>query len=101
MSPSALPPASLPEDQFWRHSCAGGALLHHVVAAPASSEQHRLAEGVRVASDQVQPTGALGPYDEVGVLLGIDPAAARKRYGRALVRLERAFGDRGIRGIQG
>ncbi len=32
------------------------------------------------------------PYEEVGVLLGIDSAAARKRYGRALVRLERAIG---------
>ena len=38
------------------------------------------------------------PYDEVGVLLGIDAAAARKRYGRALIRLERALGDRGIQG---
>ncbi len=36
------------------------------------------------------------PYDEIGLLLGIDPAAARKRYGRALVRLERLLGDRGI-----
>jgi RNA polymerase sigma-70 factor (ECF subfamily) len=37
-------------------------------------------------------------YDEIGVLLGIEPAAARKRYGRALVRLERVLGDDGLRG---
>jgi len=41
------------------------------------------------------------PYDEIGLLLGIDPAAARKRYGRALVRLERVLGDRGIHGVHG
>ncbi|MBX9622314.1 MAG: sigma-70 family RNA polymerase sigma factor [Gemmataceae bacterium] len=38
------------------------------------------------------------PYDEIGALLGIDPAAARKRYGRALVRLQQALADRGILG---
>src|SRR5437868_4557918 len=35
------------------------------------------------------------PYEEIGCLLDIEPAAARKRYGRALIRLPRplsAFG---------
>jgi RNA polymerase sigma-70 factor (ECF subfamily) len=29
------------------------------------------------------------PYDEISCLLDIEPAAARKRYGRALIRLQR------------
>jgi DNA-directed RNA polymerase specialized sigma24 family protein len=38
------------------------------------------------------------PYEEVGCLLGVDPAAARKRYGRALIRLQRALADLGVPG---
>jgi RNA polymerase sigma-70 factor (ECF subfamily) len=40
------------------------------------------------------------PYEEVGMLLGVEPAAARKRYGRALIRLQQALADRGILGDQ-
>jgi RNA polymerase sigma-70 factor (ECF subfamily) len=36
------------------------------------------------------------PYDEVGCLLDIDPAAARKRYGRALLRLRQILIDQGL-----
>jgi RNA polymerase sigma factor (sigma-70 family) len=36
------------------------------------------------------------PYDEVGHLLDIDPAAARQRYGRALLRLRRALLEHGL-----
>jgi RNA polymerase sigma-70 factor (ECF subfamily) len=35
-------------------------------------------------------------FDEVGCLLGIEPAAARKRYGRALVRLQQLLADGGL-----
>ncbi|HVK11033.1 MAG TPA: sigma-70 family RNA polymerase sigma factor [Gemmataceae bacterium] len=38
------------------------------------------------------------PFDEVAVLLGIDPAAARKRFGRALRRLGDALATHGIEG---
>jgi RNA polymerase sigma-70 factor, ECF subfamily len=38
------------------------------------------------------------PYDEVGCLLEITAAAARKRYGRALIRLQQALAERGIVG---
>ena len=38
------------------------------------------------------------PYEEVGLLLGVEPAAARKRYGRALIRLQQALAERGIVG---
>ena len=38
------------------------------------------------------------PYDEIGVLLGIEPATARKRYGRALIRLQQILAERGILG---
>jgi RNA polymerase sigma-70 factor (ECF subfamily) len=36
------------------------------------------------------------PFDEVAVLLDVDPAAARQRFGRALRRLRRALADHGI-----
>lgn len=32
------------------------------------------------------------PYEEIGCLLDVEPAAARQRYGRALLRLQRAVG---------
>jgi RNA polymerase sigma-70 factor (ECF subfamily) len=36
------------------------------------------------------------PYEEVGCLLGVEPAAARKRYGRALLRLRKVLADQGL-----
>lgn len=36
------------------------------------------------------------PYDEIAVLLEIEPAAARKRYGRALIRLRKVLTDHGL-----
>jgi RNA polymerase sigma-70 factor (ECF subfamily) len=36
------------------------------------------------------------PYEEIACLLEIEPAAARKRYGRALIRLQKILSERGI-----
>jgi RNA polymerase sigma-70 factor (ECF subfamily) len=36
------------------------------------------------------------PYDEIACLLEIEPAAARKRYGRALIRLQKALAAHGL-----
>jgi RNA polymerase sigma-70 factor (ECF subfamily) len=36
------------------------------------------------------------PYDEIACLLEIEPAAARKRYGRALIRLQRILTKHGL-----
>jgi len=36
------------------------------------------------------------PYEEIACLLEIEPAAARKRYGRALIRLQKILTERGI-----
>src|SRR5262245_38590878 len=36
------------------------------------------------------------PFAEIGTLLGIEPAAARKRFGRALIRLQKALSDAGL-----
>ena len=38
------------------------------------------------------------PYEAIGPLLDIDPAAARQRYGRALLRLQKAMRDHGLLG---
>jgi RNA polymerase sigma-70 factor (ECF subfamily) len=38
------------------------------------------------------------PYEEIACLLDIEPAAARKRYGRALIRLQRVFTEHGLLG---
>ncbi len=35
-------------------------------------------------------------YEEIACLLGIEAAAARKRYGRALIRLQKALSDHGL-----
>jgi RNA polymerase sigma-70 factor (ECF subfamily) len=35
-------------------------------------------------------------YEEIGCLLGVELAAARKRYGRALIRLQKALTDHGV-----
>ena len=36
------------------------------------------------------------PYNEIGYVLGIEPAAARKRHGRALLRLEKLLREDGL-----
>jgi RNA polymerase sigma-70 factor, ECF subfamily len=36
------------------------------------------------------------PYEDIACLLDIAPAAARKRYGRALIRLQKALGEHGL-----
>lgn len=36
------------------------------------------------------------PFAEIGELLGVEPAAARKRFGRALIRLQKALSDAGL-----
>ena len=36
------------------------------------------------------------PYEEIGCLLDIEPATARQRYGRALIRLQRVLNDFGL-----
>jgi len=38
------------------------------------------------------------PYQEIGCILDLDPAAARKRYGRALLRLRERLLDAGLLG---
>lgn len=38
------------------------------------------------------------PFGEVALLMGIDPAAARKRFGRALIRLQAALAAAGLLG---
>jgi RNA polymerase sigma-70 factor (ECF subfamily) len=38
------------------------------------------------------------PFEEIGCLLDIEPAAARKRFGRALIRLQKALAERGLLG---
>jgi RNA polymerase sigma-70 factor (ECF subfamily) len=36
------------------------------------------------------------PFEEIACLLGIESAAARKRFGRALLRLQEALSDQGL-----
>ena len=38
------------------------------------------------------------PFGEIGVLLGVEPAAARKRFGRALLRLQAGLAAEGLLG---
>ena len=36
------------------------------------------------------------PYEEISCLLDIEAGAARKRYGRALIRLQKVLTDHGV-----
>jgi DNA-directed RNA polymerase specialized sigma24 family protein len=36
------------------------------------------------------------PFEEIACLLDIEPGAARKRFGRALIRLQQRLPDRGL-----
>lgn len=36
------------------------------------------------------------PFEEIACLLGIEPTAARKRFGRALIRLQKALSEQGL-----
>jgi RNA polymerase sigma-70 factor (ECF subfamily) len=36
------------------------------------------------------------PYEEIACLLDVEPAAARKRYGRAMIRLQHLLSDKGL-----
>jgi RNA polymerase sigma-70 factor (ECF subfamily) len=36
------------------------------------------------------------PFEEIACLLDVEPAAARKRFGRALIRLQKALADEGV-----
>jgi RNA polymerase sigma-70 factor (ECF subfamily) len=38
------------------------------------------------------------PFEEIACLLGIEPAAARKRFGRALLRLQKVLSEEGLLG---
>lgn len=87
-------------------------LLARAVVDPAptpgaAAEARERAERVAAAVDRLAPADReilllrhvdSLPYAEIGLLLDIDPAAARKRYGRALVRLERALDADGLGG---
>jgi RNA polymerase sigma-70 factor (ECF subfamily) len=36
------------------------------------------------------------PFEEIACLLELEPAAARKRFGRALLRLQKALSEQGL-----
>jgi RNA polymerase sigma-70 factor (ECF subfamily) len=76
--------------------------------SPSQDLQAReLAERITRAVDQLSETdreillmrhGESLPFEEIACLLGIEPAAARKRFGRALLRLQTALSDQGLLG---
>jgi RNA polymerase sigma-70 factor (ECF subfamily) len=85
-------------------------LLARQLLQPGSSPSQQLArdemiQRVRLALGQLNDTDREIllmrnfedlSYQEVGVLLDLDPAAARKRYGRALLRLRKLLFDSGL-----
>lgn len=61
----------------------------------------RVAQAVATLADADQEVllmrhGEGMPFEEVACVLGIEPAAARKRFGRALIRLQRVLEDQGL-----
>lgn len=83
-----------------------------LAAGPSPSQrfaQRELARRVRQAVDQLDAVDREIllmrnveelPYEEIGCLLELNPAAARKRYGRALLRLRKSLADEGLLGSQ-
>jgi RNA polymerase sigma-70 factor (ECF subfamily) len=94
--------AALPHHSSWllaRPLLAGG-------PSPSQQMQAReLAERVARAVDQLSDAdseillmrhGEGLPFEEIACLLEIEPAAARKRFGRALLRLQKALSEQGL-----
>jgi RNA polymerase sigma-70 factor, ECF subfamily len=82
-------------------------LACHRPSPSQTAQKHEVAEQVARALDDLaeadreilllrQVDGL--PYEEVGLLLDIDPTAARQRYGRAHIRLEKALAAHGLSG---
>jgi RNA polymerase sigma-70 factor (ECF subfamily) len=81
-----------------------------LAGGPSPSQQlevRELAERVARAVDRLSESdreillmrhGESLSFEEIACLLGIEPAAARKRFGRALLRLQRALSDQGLLG---
>jgi RNA polymerase sigma-70 factor (ECF subfamily) len=79
-----------------------------LAAGPSPSQQlqaRELAERVARAVDRLSPAdheillmrhGEALPFEEIACLLEIEPAAARKRFGRALLRLQKVLSDQGL-----
>jgi RNA polymerase sigma-70 factor (ECF subfamily) len=80
-----------------------------LLAAGSSPSAHlqakELAERVARAVDRLSETdreillmrhGEGLPFEEISCLLEIEPAAARKRFGRALLRLQKALSEQGL-----
>jgi RNA polymerase sigma-70 factor (ECF subfamily) len=80
-------------------------LLHAAPSASQEAEARELADRVsRAVADLNEADREVLlmrhaqelPYEEIACLLDIEPAAARKRYGRALLRLRKVLADHGL-----
>jgi RNA polymerase sigma-70 factor (ECF subfamily) len=81
---------------------------HFLAAGPSPSQQlanQEIARRVRDALSQLAETDREIllmrnveelPYEEIGCLVDLSAAAARKRYGRALLRLQKILSDEGL-----
>jgi RNA polymerase sigma-70 factor (ECF subfamily) len=70
-------------------------------AAAARERAERIARAVATLADADREILLMRhveelPYGEIACLLNIEPAAARKRYGRALLRLRKVLADQGL-----
>lgn len=80
-------------------------LLHHASTPSQRLQARELAERVAQVVGKLSESDreilllrhAEGmPFEEIACLLEIEPAAARKRFGRALIRLQRRLSDHGL-----
>jgi RNA polymerase sigma-70 factor, ECF subfamily len=80
---------------------AGGLSPSQQVAAREFAERVARAVAELAEADReilLMRHGEQLPYEEIACLLDIEPAAARKRYGRALIRLQKVLADHGLLG---
>lgn len=83
-------------------------LARHVLSEMGPSERLSRHEVIRLVAETIAALGEIDreilmmrsfeglSYDEIGCILEIESAAARKRYGRALLRLRKSLDDRGL-----
>jgi RNA polymerase sigma-70 factor (ECF subfamily) len=82
-------------------------LLAHVPSPSQEAQAHELAERLSRAVGRLSEADREIllmrhaedlPFEDIACLLDVEPAAARKRFGRALIRLQKVLGDEGLLG---
>jgi RNA polymerase sigma-70 factor (ECF subfamily) len=94
---------ALPEGSSWLVARpllggAGGSPSEQLAAREFAQRVSRAVAGLPEADQEVllMRHGEGMPFEEIACVLGIEPTAARKRFGRALIRLQKVLSEQGL-----